>query len=89
MREARAEFVAPAPDRFVTDDHPALKQQLFDVAKAQLKPEIPSHGAADDCGGKAMTVIKRFCCLHHAILRDHLGNVTEPKSGVGVTGASR
>ena len=79
MREARAEFVAPSLYRFVTDDHPALEQQLFDVAKAQLKPETPAHRAVDDRGGKVMTVIKRFCRLHHAILRDRLGNVTEPR----------
>lgn len=34
MGEARAEFVAPAPDCFIANDHPALKQQLFDIAQA-------------------------------------------------------
>ena len=81
MREARAEFVAPAPDRFVTDDHPALKQQLFDVARAQLKPEIPAHRATDNDRRKAVTAIKRFCILHRAILPDRPGNVTEASKG--------
>jgi len=35
-------------------------------------PEIPAHGATDDCGGKAMTVIKRFRFLHRTILRDRV-----------------
>jgi hypothetical protein len=26
-----------------------------------------------------MTVVERFCILHHAILPDHLSNVTVPK----------
>jgi hypothetical protein len=79
MREARAEFIAPAPDRFVTDDNPALGQQFFDITQAELKPEIPAHRAADDRHRKAMTVVERFCILHHAILPDHLSNVTVPK----------
>jgi hypothetical protein len=32
MREPRAELVGPTPDRFVADDHPAFKEQLFNVA---------------------------------------------------------
>ena len=39
---------------------------------------IPAHGAADNRGGKAMTVIKRFCFRHRTIIRDLLANVTEP-----------
>lgn len=39
MREACVESVAPASNRFIADDNPALGQQLLDVAKAQLKPE--------------------------------------------------
>jgi len=37
--EAGAEFVTPSADRFIAHDDPALEQHLFDVAKAQLKPE--------------------------------------------------
>ena len=78
MREARAEPVTPAPDRFVTDDHPALEQQFFDITRAELKPEIPAHRATDDRRREAVTMVKRFCILHHAILLDHLSNVTVP-----------
>ncbi len=81
MCEARTEFIAPASDRFVADHNPALEQQLFDITQAELKPEIPAHRATDDSRRKAMTVVKRFCILHHAILLDHLSNVTTPSSG--------
>jgi hypothetical protein len=40
LREARAKLVAPAADRLVADDHAALEQQLFDVAQAELEPEV-------------------------------------------------
>ena len=39
---------------------PALEQQLLDVAKAQLEAKIPAHGAADNGGREAMTVMARF-----------------------------
>ena len=32
--KARTEFIAPAPDRFIAHNNPALEQQLFDVTKA-------------------------------------------------------
>jgi hypothetical protein len=69
---------APAPDRLIAHDHAAFEEQLLDVTKTELNPEIPTHGTADDCSRKAMTVIKRFCILHRSILRDHPGNVTMP-----------
>jgi hypothetical protein len=78
MREARAKFVAPAPDCFIADDHPALKQQLFEVAQAQLKPEVPAHRATDNGHRKAVTVIKRFSILYRTIFPDTSGNFTEP-----------
>src|SRR5579864_7983279 len=77
-REARTELIAPASDRFVADDNPALEQQFFDITQAELKPEIPAYRATDDRRRKAMTVVKRFCILHHPILLDHLCNVTVP-----------
>jgi hypothetical protein len=55
--KARTEFIAPAPDRFIAHNHPALEQQLFDVTNAQLKPEIPANGITDDCGREPMTAI--------------------------------
>ncbi|MGF6978231.1 hypothetical protein QFZ94_006746 [Paraburkholderia sp. JPY465] len=76
--EARAKLIAPASYRFVADDNPALEQQLFDIAQAELEPEMPTHRATDDRCRKAMTVVQRFCIFHHAILPDHLDNVTMP-----------
>lgn len=78
MRESRAEPVGPASDRFVNDDTPALEQQFFNITQTGLKPEMPAHRAADDRRRKAVTVVKRFCIFHHAILLDRLSNVTVP-----------
>ena len=75
--EAPTEFVEPALDRFVADDNPALEKQFFDITQAE-KPEIPAYRATDDYRRKAMSVVKRFCILHHPILLDHLCNVRVP-----------
>ena len=48
------------------NDSPALEQQRFDVAKAQLKLEMPAHGATDDGYWKAVAVTKRCYVLHRA-----------------------
>jgi hypothetical protein len=74
--EACTELIAPASDRFVADDNPALEQEFFYITRSALKPEIPAHRATDVCRRKPMTVVKRFCILHPAILLDHLSNVT-------------
>jgi hypothetical protein len=83
--EARTELIAPASNRFVTDDDPAFEQQFFDITQAELKPEIPAHRATDDRRRKAVTMVKRFCIRHHAILLDHLSNVTVPPKGGTLT----
>ncbi|CAN7791797.1 hypothetical protein LJR034_009181 [Caballeronia sp. LjRoot34] len=70
MRKELTELIAPASNRFVTDDN----QQVFDITKAELKPEIPAHRATYDCRPKSMTVLKPFRILHFAILLDHLSN---------------
>ncbi len=80
--EAGTELIAPASDRLVADDNPALEQQFFDITQAELKPEIPAYCATDDRSQKAMASVKRFCILHHSILLDHLRNVTVPKFGM-------
>ena len=41
-----------------------------------------SDRATNDLGWKAMSVIKRFCILHHPILLDHLCNVTVPPASI-------
>jgi hypothetical protein len=61
-RKARAEFVAPASNRFIADDDPALEQQRFEVAKAWLNLEIPVHGAAENGCWKAVAVMKQARC---------------------------
>jgi hypothetical protein len=43
-----AELAAPAPHGCIAEDHPALKQQLFNVTKAELEPKIPAHCTTDD-----------------------------------------
>lgn len=80
MRKPRAEFVGSAPDRFVADDHPAFKEQLFNVAQTQLKAKIPAYSATDDGSRKAVAVAKRFSILHHTILHPRSGNVTKPSA---------
>jgi len=60
MGEARIELVAPAPNRFITDDNAALEQQLLDVAQAQLKPEILAHCITDYRNPKPVIMIGRF-----------------------------
>jgi hypothetical protein len=55
-----------------------FKQQLLDVAQAQLKAEIPPHSATDDFGWEPMTVIERFRILHRSILRSRANNLTMP-----------
>jgi hypothetical protein len=71
-------------DRFVTDNNPALEQQFFDITQAGLKPEIPANRATYHRRRKAVTMVKRFCILHHAILLDHLNNVTVPFEDVRI-----
>ncbi len=78
MCEARAEFIASAADRLVTDDNTALEKKLFNITQAELEPEVPPNRVANDRRREPMAVIKRFCLIHRDILRDHLVNVTEP-----------
>jgi hypothetical protein len=56
VSKARAELIAPAPDRLVRHDHTALGEQFLDVAQAQLEAEVPAHGATDDTGWETVTV---------------------------------
>ncbi|MGF6439832.1 hypothetical protein QF001_000586 [Paraburkholderia youngii] len=79
MCEARAEFVAPAADRLVTDNDTALEQQFLNITQAKLEPEIPPNRETNDCRREPVAMIKRFSFLHRDILRDYLANVTVPK----------
>jgi hypothetical protein len=78
MGKALAKLVAPASDRLICHGHTTLEEQFLDVAQAQLKAEVPAHGATDDFSWKTVTVIKGFWFLHRAILRDRPDNLTMP-----------
>src|SRR5258706_13346930 len=86
--QARAEFLAPAANRLVADRHSTLEQQLFDLAQAELEPEVPTHRMANDRRREPVAVIKRFRFRHRIMLREHPANVTAPQSGVA-SGAFR
>jgi hypothetical protein len=45
-----------------------IEEQFFDVAQAQLKAQVPAHGATDHARSKTVTVIQGFGFLHRAIL---------------------
>ena len=42
-----AKLDGPAPDRFVADLDPPLRQKLLDVPKTKAEPEVQPHGVAD------------------------------------------
>ena len=47
-RDHRSEVVHPAPDSFVGHHDTAFRQQIFDVAKAQGKPDVKPDRLLDD-----------------------------------------
>jgi hypothetical protein len=60
MFEPRAKFIAPAAHGFVAHHDAALEQQLFKLAQAQPKPEVPVNGTSDKHRWKTITAIERF-----------------------------
>ena len=50
------EFDVPLAQGFVTDDHPALKQQFLHVSLAEREAVIQPQGVADDAQGKTVAV---------------------------------
>jgi hypothetical protein len=70
MGKARAELLAPAANRLVADRHPALEQQLFNVAQTELEP-VPPHRITDGRRREPVAVIKRFRFRHRIMLREH------------------
>ena len=78
VSKAFTKLVAPASDRLVRHGHIALEEQLLNVTQTQLKAEIAANCLADDRRREPMTVVKRVCFLHHAILRDRPNNLTTP-----------
>ena len=61
---ACAELLAPAANRLIANRHATLEQQLFDVAQAELKANVPAHRMADDHLRELVAVIKRFRFRH-------------------------
>jgi hypothetical protein len=53
-------MIHPAPNGFVGDHDAPLRQQIFDVAKAQCEPEIKPNGLLDNFGRKAVAAIADF-----------------------------
>jgi len=52
----RAEFLRPAPDRFIRDDDASF-QHLFHQAQAQRKSNIQPDRMSNDSGRKTMTFV--------------------------------
>jgi len=57
-----------------------VKEQIFDVAQAQLKPDLPACLAGANCGSEPEPEIKRFLILfpRRVILRNRFANVPAP-----------
>jgi hypothetical protein len=60
------ELYLPAPDRFVRHIYAALSEHIFDIAKAEGKPEIQPDGVLNDRRWKSVSCIGDF--LHPATL---------------------
>src|SRR5262245_30398799 len=52
-------LAAPLANGLIGHDHSTLKQELFDITKAQAEAEVQPHGVADDLGRKAVILIFR------------------------------
>jgi hypothetical protein len=52
-----SEFLAPLPDRFVRDDHPAGEHECFAIAIAEAEPEIKPDRVADGRDRDAVVLI--------------------------------
>ena len=58
----------------MTDDHPTLEQQLFNITEAELKAQV--RRVTDDRRREPMSVIEPYGFLHRGILGDRFGSVT-------------
>jgi hypothetical protein len=47
----------PAADGFVRDDDPALREQVFDIPKAQSKSKVKPDAVLDDIRWKAVAAV--------------------------------
>ena len=64
-----AELQCPLADRLVGDSNATAGHQLFDVAKAQRKPEVELHHMANDLGKKSEAAVN-LGIFHPAILQN-------------------
>ncbi|HEY3038822.1 MAG TPA: hypothetical protein VGJ66_08805 [Pyrinomonadaceae bacterium] len=54
-----AKLEAPFSDGFVSENHAAHRQHLFNIAEAQGEEKVQPNAMTDDFGREAMTIIKR------------------------------
>src|SRR6202047_676193 len=59
-RDHRSEVVPPAPDSFVGHHDTAFRQQIFDVAKAQGKPDVKPDRLLDDFQREPVPLVADF-----------------------------
>src|SRR5580704_16109670 len=59
-RDHRSEVVHPAPDSFVGHHDTAFRQQIFDVAKAQGKPDVKPDRLLDDFQREPVPLVADF-----------------------------
>src|ERR1700722_14176506 len=57
---------APAPDTLIRDNSAALRQEQFDISKAQAEHVVEPDRVADDLGGKAMAIMRVGWWFHPA-----------------------
>jgi len=63
--EVPAEFLGPAPNRFMADDNPPCRQKVLDHSQAEGKSEMEPNGVGDDLRREAMAAIKGTLRLGH------------------------
>ena len=78
MGKLHTEPITPVTHRFVCHGHATLKQQLLDVAQAQVEAVIPAHCIADDCRREAVAVERGSGRCHLHILSAAPINLTLP-----------
>ena len=59
-RDHRSEVVHPAPDSFVGHHDTTFRQQIFDVAKAQGKPDVKPDRLLDDFQREPVPLVADF-----------------------------
>jgi hypothetical protein len=58
------ELGAPAADRLVGDDDPALERQLLDLAERQREAEVQPHAMGDDLDRVPVTLVRQRRAPH-------------------------